>query len=92
LHDAVEVAGEVALEDARCFASCLAFGDAAGDVVASCGVVLSAMKDDGVERAVELAVAAAAEPVPDRLTARGWQGCDAGEAREGGLGADAIVV
>jgi hypothetical protein len=32
------------------------------------------MEDDGVEGAVELAVVAAAEPVPDRLTARGWRG------------------
>jgi hypothetical protein len=53
---------------------------------------LAAVEDDGVECAVELAVAAAAESVSDRLAARGGQGRDAGEAGEGGLGADAISV
>ena len=43
--------------------------DASCDVAACCGVVLSPVKDDGVEGAVELAVAAAAEAVPDRLAA-----------------------
>ena len=86
------MAGEVALEDARCVAGCLAFGDAAGDVVAGRRVVLAAVKDDGVERAVELAVAAAAEAMPDRLATRGGQGCDACETGEGGLGADATSV
>ena len=43
--------------------------DAAGDVVARHRVVLAAVEDDGVEGAVELAVAAAAEPVSDRLAA-----------------------
>ena len=70
MHHAVEVAGEVALEDARRFTRCLPLGDAARDVVAGRRVVLAPMQDDGVERAVELAVAAAAEPVADRLTAR----------------------
>ena len=86
------MAGEVALEDARRFAGCLALGDAAGDVVACRRVVLAAVQDDGVEGAVELAVAAAAEPVADRLAARSGQGRDAGEAGEGGLGTDAIVT
>src|SRR5262245_30632661 len=92
LHDAVEVAGEVALEDAGCFAACLAFGDAACDVVAGRGVVLAAVRGNGVERAVELAVAAAAEPVADCLSARGGYWCDAGESGEGCLGADAVAV
>ena len=35
-------------------------------------IVLAAVKDDGVEGAVELAVAAAAEAVPDCLAAGGW--------------------
>ena len=55
------MAGEVALEDAGGVAGAFAFGDAAGDVVAGGGVVLAAVEDDGVQRAVELAVAAAAE-------------------------------
>ena len=45
-----------------------------------------------MEGAVELAVAAAAEPVPDRLAAGGGDRCDAGEPCEGGFGADAAVV
>ena len=63
------MAGEVALEQAYGVAGRFAFGDAARDVVACCGVVLAAVKEDGVQGAVELAVAAAAEPVPDRLAA-----------------------
>jgi hypothetical protein len=86
------VAGEIALEDAGCFARRLAFRYAARDVAARRGVLLAAMKDDGVQSAVELTVAAAAEAVPDRLAARGRQRGDAGEASEGGLGADAIAV
>ena len=47
----------------------ICFADAAGDVVAGCGVVLAAVEDDCVECAVELAVAAAAESVSGRLAA-----------------------
>ena len=65
------MAGEVALEEAGGVAAGFAFGDAAGDVVLGGGVVLAAVEDDGVEGAVELAVAAAAEPVPGRLAAGG---------------------
>jgi hypothetical protein len=43
------VAGEVALEDPCSVAAGLAFGDAAGDVVAGRWVVLAAVEDDGVE-------------------------------------------
>ena len=42
-----------------------------------------------MQGAVELTVAAAAEAVTDRLSARGGQRCDAGEAGESRLGADA---
>ena len=45
-----------------------AFGDALGDVRLGGGVVLAAVEDDGVQGAVELSVAAAAESVPDRLS------------------------
>jgi hypothetical protein len=69
INEAVEVACEVALEDAGRVAGRLAFGDAAGDVVAGRGVVLAAVQDHGVEGAVELTVAAAAESMPDRLAA-----------------------
>ncbi len=66
------MASEVALEDAGRVACAFAFADAPSDVVAGRGVVLAAVEDDGVEGAVVLAVAAAAEPVADRLTARGY--------------------
>ena len=68
-RSAVEVAREVALEEAWWRRGCISVGDAACDVVASGGVVLAAVEDDGVEGAVELAVAAAAEAVSDRLAA-----------------------
>jgi hypothetical protein len=55
-HDAVEVAGEVALEDAGGVACALAFCDSAGDVVAARGVVLTVVEDDRVQGAVELAI------------------------------------
>jgi hypothetical protein len=71
LHDAVEVPGEVAFEEADGVACCFAFGEAAGDVVAGGGVVLAGVLDDGVEGAVELSVAAAAEPVTCGEAARG---------------------
>jgi hypothetical protein len=57
------VAGEVALEEAAGVTGALAFRDAPGDLVASGGVVLTAVETDAVEGAVELTVAAAAEPV-----------------------------
>ncbi len=54
--------------------------------------MLAAVEDDGVEGAVELAIAAAAEPVPGRLAARGGERGDAGEAGETGFGAKAAAV
>ncbi len=64
---AVEVAGEVALEESGGVSAGFAFGEAPFDVVLGGGVVQAAVEDDGVECSVELAVAAAAEPVPGRL-------------------------
>jgi len=61
------VSGEVALEEPCGVASALSFCDPLRDVVAGAGVVLSAVQRDGVQCAVELAVAAAAEPVALRL-------------------------
>jgi hypothetical protein len=86
------VAGEVALEQSGGVAAGLALGDPSSDVVLGGGVVLAAVQDDRVESAVELAVAAAAEPVPGRLAAGGGDRRDAGEAGEGGLGAQPAVV
>jgi hypothetical protein len=54
--------------------------------------VLSAVQDDRVQCPVELAVAAAADPVPDGLAAGGGDGGDAGEAGKAGLGAQATAV
>jgi hypothetical protein len=54
--------------------------------------VLAAVEDDCVQGAVQLPVAAAAEPLPPRLTARGGDRGDAGEPCEGGLGADSASV
>ena len=83
------MAGEVALEQPGGLASALALGDASGDVVAGSWVVLAAMQRDRVQRPIELAVAAAAEAVPDGLAAGGGQRRDAGEPGEGGFGAQA---
>ena len=67
-EDAVEVAGDIAFEAALDLAGCLAIGGAARGVGAGGGVVLEAGENDGVERAVEVAVAAAVEAVADRLS------------------------
>ena len=83
------MAGEIALEEACGVAPGLAFGEASRDVVAGDGVVLAAVQDDRVQGAVQLAVAAAAEAIPDGLTTGGWHRRDAGEPCEGRFGADA---
>ena len=92
MHDAVEVAGEVALQEACGFSTGFAFGDATVDVLPGLGVVLAAVEDDGVEGPVELAVAAAAEAVAVGESARGGERCDAGEPCEGCFRADAVFV
>ena len=53
---------------------------------------MAAVEDDRVQGAVELAVAAAAEPMPGRLAAAGGDRCDAGEAGETGFGAEPASV
>ena len=83
------MAGEIALEQPSGVAAALAFGDPLRDVVLGRRVMLAAVKDDGVEGAIELVVAAAAEPLPCRLATGGGDGRHAGEAGEGGFGADA---
>src|SRR5918999_5898061 len=63
LEQAEEVAGEGALEAADRLARALALAEAALDV-GDCGrVLLAAADDDRVQRAVELAIAAAVEAV-----------------------------
>src|SRR6266568_4701673 len=77
---------EVALEQSGRFVTALAFGDPPLDVGLRRSVGLTSLQDDRVQGAVELAVAAAAEAMPDRLAAGGGHGCDGGEAGEGGFG------
>src|SRR6266508_6811040 len=60
---AVDDVGEVSFERASSFALCLPFGDLAGEVGAGWWVVASLDDGDPVEGGVELAVAAAVEPV-----------------------------
>jgi hypothetical protein len=69
LQQPEEVAGEVALEQTGGLAPALPLGDPPGDVRLGCRIVLAAVQDDGVQGAVELAVAAAAESVPRCLAA-----------------------
>jgi len=67
LKYAVEAAPEIALEAAFEFACGYAFCEAAGGVGLGGWVVLESSEHDGVQGAVELAVAAAAEPVSGGL-------------------------
>jgi hypothetical protein len=92
LEESVEVAGEVALEAADRVAAGLAVVLAALEVGDRGGVVLAAAEQDGVEGAVELAVAAAVESVADGLAGAGRDRGGAGEASEGGLVADPAGV
>src|SRR5580693_1680933 len=63
----VEVAGEVSLEGSHGLSFGLSFGDLALYVGAALGVVDGAGERDRVDRCVDLAVASAAEAVPDGL-------------------------
>ena len=92
LEEPVEVAGEVALEAAVCFAAALAVADSSIDVGDRRGVSSSARDEDHVQGAVESSVAAAVEAVADRLSRGGGKRCAAGEAREGGLASDPAGV
>jgi hypothetical protein len=66
-EEVVEVAGEVALAAAGGLAAALCFAEASFDVVDGWSVDSGSGEDDLVEGAVELSVAAAVEPVADRL-------------------------
>ena len=63
LEEVPDAAGEVALEAADGFLGALAFGAFAGDVVLRLGVAAQPGDGDAVDRRVDLAVAAAVEPV-----------------------------
>ena len=64
----MEAAGEVTLEAAQRAFRRVAFGLFAGEVLAGGGVVLGAGHGDDVQPAVDLAVAAAVEPVLGSLS------------------------
>jgi hypothetical protein len=92
LEEPVEIAGEVALEAAGRFAAAPSLLGSPVDVVDRRLVQAAAGDDDLVEGAVEFPVAAAVEPVADRLTRRGGdRGC-AGEAGEGRFASEASGV
>jgi hypothetical protein len=67
LEEAVEAAGEVALEAAGCFAAGFALADSALDVVDRWAVCSFPCEQDEVECSVQFPVAAAIEAVADRL-------------------------
>src|SRR5438067_7821974 len=67
LEEPVEVAGEVALEAAVCFAAGFAFLQSPFHVGDCRGVCASPGDQDEVQRSVESAVTAAVEPVADRF-------------------------
>ena len=87
-EQAIEAAGEVALEAAVGFASRLALGEAAFDVGDGRGVRPFAREEDHVQRAVEFAVARSVESVTDRLAGGRGDRCRAGEPCERGFGVD----
>ena len=92
LDEAVEPAGEGALEASADVAVGLALGGASGFVVAGFGVAAEPGDRDGVQGAVEVSVAHSAEPVPGALAAAGFERRDAGEGCECGFVADASAV
>jgi hypothetical protein len=91
-EEAVEAAGEVALEAADGFAVSLAFADASVDVVDRGRVGSAPGDEDVVEGAVQLAVAAAVEAVSDGLAGGGGDRCCARESGERRFGCEAARV
>src|SRR5215469_17491626 len=81
---AEEVAGEVALDAAADLAVGFAFGATALDVGLGFRMAAHAADGDGVQGAVELAVAEAVEAVPVGAAGGGRDGCGAGQHAEGG--------
>jgi len=72
--------------------SVLPFGSAADEVGAGAGAGPHPDLRDGVDGPVERPVAAAVEPVADGAAAARWDGTDAGEGCEGGVGSDPARV
>ena len=90
LEEVPDAAGEVALEAADGFAAGLAFGLSAGEVGGGLGVQAAFGDGEAVQRAVELAVAAAVEAVAVRSSGGGGDRCGAGGAGELGVGGEAV--
>src|SRR3954451_8160573 len=82
LEQVPEAAGEVAFEAADGFFGALAFGAFARDVVLGLGVAAGAGDGDVVDGGVDLAVAAAFEPVAVGVAGADGDRSDAGGARE----------
>src|SRR6266508_592714 len=92
LEEPVEAAGEVAFEAAVCFSAGLSLLDSSFDVGDRGWVPAASVDEDHVDCAVEAAVAAAVEAVPDGLAGGGRDRRDAGEAGERGFVGDAARV
>jgi hypothetical protein len=84
-----DAAGEVAFEAADRFAGALALGAFAVEIVAGLGVAAGAGDGDAVDRGVDLAVAAAVEAVAVGRAGADGDWCQAGGARELGVGGEA---
>ena len=92
LDASVEASGECAFEGAADVAVGLAFGGASGLVGAGFWVAAHPGDGDGVQGAVEVAVAAAVESVTGALAAAGFERRDAGQGGECGFVADPSAV
>src|SRR6266542_5746292 len=88
----VELAGDVALEAADDLGFGQALGGATVGVGAGASAVAEAADGDQVERAVGLAVAAAAEPVSARASGGGRDWAGAAETREGAVVRESLDV
>src|SRR3954452_18144658 len=89
LQEVPDAAGEVAFEAADGFAGGLVFGSFAVEVGLGFGVAAGAGDGDAVDGGVDLAVAAAVEPVAVGLAGAVQDRRDAGGAGELGFGAEA---
>src|SRR5256885_16358000 len=87
-----EVACEVALERADRLAFALALAAATLDVGDRARVVFAPGDHDLMQDVVELAVAAAVEPVPDGFVRGGWDRRRSRQTRECGFAAEAAPV
>ena len=90
LEQVPDASGEVAFEAADGVFGALAFGAFAGDVVLGFGVAAQAGDGDAVDGRVDLAVAAAVEPVAVGLAGADRDRSDAGGAGELGVGGEPL--